>query len=44
VLQHGKNTHHIVETIFKAIARALRAAVEADPRTTGSVPSTKGVL
>jgi imidazoleglycerol-phosphate dehydratase len=43
VLHHGKNTHHIVETIFKATARALRAAVEPDPRGTG-VPSTKGVL
>ncbi|MCU0705619.1 MAG: imidazoleglycerol-phosphate dehydratase HisB [Fimbriiglobus sp.] len=43
VLHHGKNTHHVVETIFKATARALRAAVEADPRATG-VPSTKGVL
>ncbi len=43
VLHHGKNTHHIVETIFKAVARALRAAVEADPRASG-IPSTKGVL
>jgi imidazoleglycerol-phosphate dehydratase len=43
VLQHGRNTHHIVEAIFKACARALRAAVEADPRANG-VPSTKGVL
>ena len=43
VLHHGKNTHHIVEGIFKASARALRAAVEADPRSPG-VPSTKGVL
>ncbi len=43
VLQHGKNTHHIVETIFKACARALRSAVEPDPRASG-VPSTKGVL
>lgn len=43
VLQHGHNTHHIVETIFKAVARALRAAIEPDPRGTG-VPSTKGVL
>jgi imidazoleglycerol-phosphate dehydratase len=43
VLHHGKNTHHVVETIFKATARALRAAVEPDPRATG-VPSTKGVL
>lgn len=44
VLHHGRNTHHIVETIFKACARALRAAVEADPRSPGIVPSTKGVL
>jgi imidazoleglycerol-phosphate dehydratase len=43
VLHHGKNTHHIVEAIFKACARALRAAVEHDPRATG-IPSTKGVL
>jgi imidazoleglycerol-phosphate dehydratase len=43
VLHHGKNTHHVVETVFKATARALRAAVELDPRATG-VPSTKGVL
>ncbi len=43
LLHHGKNTHHIIETIFKATARALRAAVEADPRGSG-VPSTKGVL
>ncbi len=43
VLHHGNNTHHIVEGIFKATARALRQAVEADPRMTG-IPSTKGVL
>ena len=43
VLHHGKNTHHVVETIFKAVARALRQAAEPDPRVTG-VPSTKGVL
>lgn len=43
VLHHGRNTHHIVEAIFKACARALRAAVEQDPRATG-IPSTKGVL
>lgn len=43
VLHHGRNTHHIVEAIFKACARALRAAVEPDPRVNG-VPSTKGVL
>ncbi len=43
VCHHGKNTHHIVEAIFKATARALRQAVEFDPRSPG-VPSTKGVL
>src|SRR5262245_19461308 len=43
VLRHGRNTHHIVVAIFKACARALRAAVELDPRASG-VPSTKGVL
>src|SRR5438270_9404824 len=43
VLHHGRNTHHIVEGIFKACARALRQAVEPDPRASG-VPSTKGVL
>ena len=40
---YGRNTHHIVEAIFKATARALRQAVEMDPRG-GGVPSTKGVL
>jgi imidazoleglycerol-phosphate dehydratase len=44
VLHHGRNTHHIVEAIFKACARALRAATEPDPRAAGTVPSTKGVL
>jgi imidazoleglycerol-phosphate dehydratase len=39
----GRNAHHIVETQFKAVARALRAACELDARVTG-VPSTKGVL
>jgi imidazoleglycerol-phosphate dehydratase len=39
----GENAHHIVEAAFKAFARALRAAVEIDPRVEG-VPSTKGVL
>jgi imidazoleglycerol-phosphate dehydratase len=43
ILHHGRNTHHIIEGIFKATARALRAAVELDPRNPG-VPSTKGVL
>src|SRR5437870_3726747 len=40
---HGRNSHHMVEGIFKATARALRQAMEPDPRMTG-VPSTKGVL
>lgn len=39
----GRNTHHILEAVFKACARALREAVEIDPRSPG-VPSTKGVL
>ncbi|HTU90653.1 MAG TPA: imidazoleglycerol-phosphate dehydratase HisB [Gemmataceae bacterium] len=43
VCHYGRNTHHIVEGIFKAAARALRQAVEIDPRMSG-VPSTKGVL
>ncbi len=43
VCHHGRNAHHIIEGIFKATARALRAAVEPDPRVQG-VPSTKGVL
>ncbi len=40
----GRNSHHVAETLFKAFARALRAAVERDPRAGGGVPSTKGVL
>lgn len=43
VLHYGRNTHHVVEAIFKASARALREAVEPDPRMRG-VPSTKGAL
>ncbi len=41
---YGSNTHHIIEACFKALARALRAAVEIDPRAATAVPSTKGVL
>src|SRR5207237_8353938 len=44
VLHHGRNSHHISEGIFKATARALRMAVEVDPRMTGVIPSTKGTL
>ena len=40
----GKNSHHQVETIFKAFGRALRMAVEIDPRLGGALPSTKGSL
>ncbi len=40
----GRDPHHIVEAEFKALARALRAAVEPDPRIAGIVPSTKGAL
>jgi imidazoleglycerol-phosphate dehydratase len=40
----GRNAHHISETIFKAFGRALRMAVEPDPRTQGNIPSTKGSL
>ena len=40
----GVNSHHIVEACFKAFARALRQAVEIDPRRAGAVPSSKGVL
>ena len=43
IVHYGRNSHHIAEAIFKATARALRMAVEPDPRLTG-VPSTKGTL
>lgn len=41
---YGDNNHHIAETCFKGLARALRVAVEIDPRQEGRVPSTKGSL
>jgi imidazoleglycerol-phosphate dehydratase len=41
---HGLNSHHIAEAAFKAVARALREAVEPDPRMSGVLPSTKGAL
>ncbi|WP_134679707.1 imidazoleglycerol-phosphate dehydratase HisB [Paracoccus ravus] len=41
---HGVNSHHIAEAAFKAVARALREAVESDPRMAGVLPSTKGAL
>jgi imidazoleglycerol-phosphate dehydratase len=40
----GENAHHQCETVFKAFARALRAALEMDPRAAGTIPSTKGSL
>lgn len=40
----GDNAHHQCETVFKAFGRALRMAIELDPRTAGAVPSTKGTL
>ena len=40
----GDNAHHQCETVFKAFARALRMAVELDPRAAGAIPSTKGTL
>ena len=44
VHHYGENNHHIAETCFKAVARALRAALALDPRTADAVPSTKGTL
>ena len=42
--EYGENTHHIIESCFKALARALRQATEIDARGDGRIPSTKGVL
>ena len=41
---HGFNSHHIVEAAFKSVARALREAIETDPRKADAIPSTKGAL
>jgi imidazoleglycerol-phosphate dehydratase len=41
---YGENSHHIIESCFKGLARALRQAVEPDPRLGDAVPSTKGSL
>lgn len=43
-LIHGINSHHIAEAAFKSVARALRQAVDLDPRQAGAIPSTKGAL
>ena len=44
VLHHGRNSHHIAESCYKGLARALKVAVALDPRQAGRVPSTKGTL
>ena len=41
---YGRNNHHMIESAFKGLARALRAAIEIDPRKADAIPSTKGVL
>ena len=41
---YGDNSHHIIESCFKGLARTLRAALEIDPRTKNAIPSTKGSL
>ena len=41
---YGSNSHHIVESCYKGLARSLRRAIEIDPRAAGAVPSTKGTL
>ena len=43
-LEYGDEPHHIAEAMFKAFARALRVAIERDPRSGGAIPSTKGTL
>jgi imidazoleglycerol-phosphate dehydratase len=43
-LEYGDEPHHIAEALFKAFARALRVAIERDPRSGGAIPSTKGTL
>jgi len=44
IVHSGRDAHHVVEAQFKAFSRALREAVEIDPRNAGALPSTKGVL
>jgi imidazoleglycerol-phosphate dehydratase len=44
LVHYGRNSHHLLEAIFKATARALRQAIELDSRTAGVIPSTKGTL
>ena len=44
IVHYGQNTHHIIEAVFKALARALDEATMVDPRIEGELPSTKGML
>lgn len=44
ILHHGRNTHHIIEAVFKSTARSLRQAITLDPRLGERIPSTKGAL
>lgn len=44
IVHYGRDNHHMAEALFKAMARAISAAVQIDPRRSGSIPSTKGVL
>ena len=41
---HGSNAHHIIESCYKGLARCIREAIAIDPLTTGSIPTTKGIL
>jgi imidazoleglycerol-phosphate dehydratase len=43
-LEYGDEPHHVAEAFFKCFARALRTAIEIDPRSGGAIPSTKGKL
>jgi imidazoleglycerol-phosphate dehydratase len=43
-LLSGEEVHHVIEAVFKGFAKALDQAVSADPRTVGTIPSTKGIL
>ena len=41
---HGSNAHHIIESCYKGLARCIREAIAIDPLTSGSIPTTKGIL
>ena len=44
IVHYGKDNHHMAESLFKAMARAIAKAVQIDPRRSGEIPSSKGVL